>query len=225
MEGKFPDTPDLGIVYNRPLESFKINSSKTNYYTEARECETTFHKIEEYEIESNSGYNYYSLVRCVPRQGRTHQIRLHLMQMGHPIVNDYLYNDKDISSRYTSDPNDIESAVSKIYRNYGYGDDKGFTLDCESGTRHISCKTNMSWEKDLTSKYGTNVPFCLECQLGGYVGQRLEADSDPMFMCLHAWKYNINSLGNSFEAPLPKWATDNLYIEKLLKSRENIKME
>mmetsp|Transcript_16696 Transcript_16696/g.34312 ORF Transcript_16696/g.34312 Transcript_16696/m.34312 type:complete len:394 (-) Transcript_16696:792-1973(-) len=34
-----------------------------------------------------------SLVQCLPRSGRTHQIRLHLEYLGHPLVNDPLYGD------------------------------------------------------------------------------------------------------------------------------------
>lgn len=33
----------------------------------------------------------YSLVRCIPKTGRTHQIRVHLSASGHPIVGDKIY--------------------------------------------------------------------------------------------------------------------------------------
>lgn len=36
-----------------------------------------------------------SLVSCQPKTGRTHQIRLHLQYLGHPIIDDALYNSYD----------------------------------------------------------------------------------------------------------------------------------
>lgn len=47
----------------------------------------------------NIGYkNGYSLVECRPLTGRTHQIRVHLKSIGHPIVGDILYNEECTSS-------------------------------------------------------------------------------------------------------------------------------
>ena len=37
----------------------------------------------------------YALVRCKPRTGRTHQIRVHLTHIGHPIVADKAYSGRD----------------------------------------------------------------------------------------------------------------------------------
>lgn len=36
-------------------------------------------------------YSNYSLVKCILETGRTHQIRVHLSYIGHPIVSDTLY--------------------------------------------------------------------------------------------------------------------------------------
>ncbi len=32
-----------------------------------------------------------ALIRCFPKTGRTHQIRVHLSEMGYPILGDYQY--------------------------------------------------------------------------------------------------------------------------------------
>jgi 23S rRNA pseudouridine1911/1915/1917 synthase len=41
--------------------------------------------------EKRNGYEKYSLLDLMPMTGRTHQIRVHLKHLGHPIVSDPLY--------------------------------------------------------------------------------------------------------------------------------------
>lgn len=45
--------------------------------------------ITEWEIEKAG--NAVSLVKCFPKTGRTHQLRVHLNEMGHPILGDFQY--------------------------------------------------------------------------------------------------------------------------------------
>lgn len=42
-------------------------------------------------------FNEYTLVECALETGRTHQIRVHLKYIGHPVVGDYKYSTKKVS--------------------------------------------------------------------------------------------------------------------------------
>jgi 23S rRNA pseudouridine1911/1915/1917 synthase len=52
----------------------------------------------EYEVVATS--SKHALVTCFPRTGRMHQIRVHLQQLGHPIVGDPIYGARDHWSRH-----------------------------------------------------------------------------------------------------------------------------
>ena len=47
--------------------------------------------ITDYEVVERFGK--YTLVRCKLRTGRTHQIRVHMSYMNHPLLGDFLYNE------------------------------------------------------------------------------------------------------------------------------------
>lgn len=71
------------ITCDEPIKtySFKLGLNKVD--PDGKSASTTFERV------SSDGTT--SLVKCFPTTGRTHQIRVHLLHLGFPIVNDPLY--------------------------------------------------------------------------------------------------------------------------------------
>jgi 23S rRNA pseudouridine1911/1915/1917 synthase len=53
-------------------------------------AQTQFH-VEQRFLRPTRGGEKFSVIRAIPRTGRTHQIRVHLSAIGHPIVGDKIY--------------------------------------------------------------------------------------------------------------------------------------
>lgn len=54
--------------------------------------------LTDYEVLSSTGS--HALIACTPHTGRMHQIRVHLQQLGHPLVGDPLYGKRDQWQRH-----------------------------------------------------------------------------------------------------------------------------
>ena len=81
VTGEFPDTE---VVCEQPLEVISYKIGLVVVDQKGKECKTTFRRV--------SYKDGVSIVRCLPKSGRMHQIRVHLQFLGFPIANDPLYN-------------------------------------------------------------------------------------------------------------------------------------
>ncbi|CAH2328977.1 RNA pseudouridylate synthase domain-containing 2 [Pelobates cultripes] len=79
--GQFPEKE---LTCEEPIlvVSYKIGVCRVD--SKGKSCKTVFQRL------SYNGKS--SVVKCFPHTGRTHQIRVHLQYLGHPIVNDPVYN-------------------------------------------------------------------------------------------------------------------------------------
>lgn len=81
VAGEFPEQE---VLCQEPIlvVSYKVGVCRVD--PKGKPCQTLFQRL------SSNGSS--SVVRCLPRTGRTHQIRVHLQFLGHPILNDPIYN-------------------------------------------------------------------------------------------------------------------------------------
>ncbi|XP_032882475.1 RNA pseudouridylate synthase domain-containing protein 2 [Amblyraja radiata] len=81
VEGEFPAS-EVTCVQPILVVSYKVGVCRV--HPNGKPCRTDFQRL------SFNGRS--SVVRCQPLTGRTHQIRVHLQFLGHPILNDPVYN-------------------------------------------------------------------------------------------------------------------------------------
>lgn len=177
----------------------------------------------------------HSVVECAPKTGRTHQIRVHLAYLGHPIANDPLYNPR--FRELHAEPWEIEMAD-------GEGEEmdetvaplpstESDTVAEKSPTVHQDSETVQMTEKsgepsDEAAKYGkldlANFDQSLFQQ---YVPNQPKIDindADPVPMChlcavhwrkpnkhqLRLWLHALSYVGSqfSYSTQTPEWAVD-----------------
>lgn len=85
-------------VIDRPIgrsaTDFRKRSASRGAKGDLRKAITTYRTVKRFEEKTKEGLKKYSLLELFPKTGRTHQIRVHLKAIGHPIVSDNLYAGK-----------------------------------------------------------------------------------------------------------------------------------
>ncbi len=82
--------PGNGVI-SVPVGRLPWNRMQFGVVPGGRESVTNYKVLEYYSFPKYSGGDLYSYLELFPKTGRTHQIRVHLKYIGHPIFADFLY--------------------------------------------------------------------------------------------------------------------------------------
>lgn len=88
--------PEEGII-DFPISRNPFNREKFGVFLGGRKSVTKYSVIEYLRLKSKPDGEYYSLVEARPKTGRTHQIRVHFKQIGHPVFADEKYGGRKTS--------------------------------------------------------------------------------------------------------------------------------
>ncbi|KAF7834067.1 RNA pseudouridine synthase 7 [Senna tora] len=125
----------------------------------------------------------YSIVLCEPITGRTHQIRVHLQYLGHPIANDMLYLSEQTVDRSSK----------------GSSADRSVLLSDAGLTSSIGEKELNECKGDSTGDFSID-PKCTNCPNLAPKGY----DGHDEGLWLHCFRYS--GPGWTYECPYPEWA-------------------
>lgn len=92
VHGNFKDTE--GTI-DQPIGRHPSDRKKMSIHAKISKSAITHYKV----LESFPGYSY---IECQLKTGRTHQIRVHMASIGHPLVGDEVYGIKEKHSFHTN---------------------------------------------------------------------------------------------------------------------------
>ena len=137
----------------------------------------------------------YSIVRCLPLTGRTHQLRVHLQYLGHPISNDPIYCNQRVFGPSLGAGDDTASAdediISRLSR-----------MGKDEVAEAMAYHDEMMEEYNKKKAEKMTGEVCGVCQTPLY--------SDPgvheLGIYLHAKRYACDKGRWAYETGLPEWA-------------------
>ena len=190
--GEFPEEE---VMCEEPLEVISYKIGLVVVDSKGKECKTTFRRI--------SYKDGVSVVRCLPKSGRMHQIRVHLQFLGFPIANDPLYNSPIFGPEKgksgvigKSREQLIEDLIAHHSVENWIESEEYLNSRVPSGQGEDEKEADENQNDD--QEYFD--PHCAECKVKYH-----SPPKDTLVMFLHALKYSGE--GWSYSTELPSWAT------------------
>ncbi|KAK3679964.1 DRAP deaminase [Recurvomyces mirabilis] len=201
VRGEFPAED---VVCEQPILQISPKLGLNRVRANGKQAKTVFKRLAYYppkppqpntDIEEGPSKQGYSIVRCLPLTGRTHQLRVHLQFLGHPISNDPIYANRRVfgsalgHSVSTSD--DDEDIMTRLAR---------------MGKDEIA--EAVAYEDEMVADYNAKKAEKMTGELCEICDTPLYSDPGPheLGIYLHAKKYADADGRWGYETPLPAWA-------------------
>ncbi len=192
VEGEFPSAEDwlpcsapLGVLCHKFGIQRVLSESEGG-----KEAHTCFRR-RHFDPQRN-----VSVVECQPRTGRTHQIRVHLQFLGHPIVNDPIYNCLAWGPAKGKDAEfgkPVEAVIEELGRIHSWEQhvlEEGEDEEKEEGPDEKRLRLDEPFPRD---------PHCRGCRTAFK-----DPSPESLRLFLHAFQYEGPSW--TFRSALPDWA-------------------
>ncbi|ERS97371.1 tRNA pseudouridine synthase 9 [Sporothrix schenckii 1099-18] len=202
--GRFPDGE---VICDQPILQISPKLGLNRVRANGRSARTVFKRLAYYRPDGEKGdaspsegpesRTGYSIVRCLPVTGRTHQLRVHLQYLGHPIENDPIYANQKVwgfdlgqgdadASVHTDE--DIISRLSRMGK--------------EDVAEAVAYYDEMVDEYHKRKAERMSGHVCEECDTPLYT----DPGSHELSLWLHSLRYEAADGAWSYVSPLPAWA-------------------
>lgn len=139
----------------------------------------------------------YSIVRCLPVTGRTHQLRVHLQYLGHPIGNDPIYCNQRVWGANLG-AHDADATQDS--------DEDIITRLAKMGKTEVA--DAVAYHDEMVDEYNKKKSEKMSGELCDVCQTPLYTDPGEQELCLwlHSLRYEDAGGSWSYLSPLPEWA-------------------
>ncbi len=210
VKGEFPDGE---VVCDMPILQISPKLGLNRVRANGKAARTVFKKLAYYppttgsttsspqqtdarEIRPNAEEGY-SIVRCLPVTGRTHQLRVHLQFLGYPIANDPIYCNRRVWGANLG-ANDADASQDT--------DEDIITRLSRMGKSEVA--DAVAYHDEMVDEYNKKKAekmsgeLCDVCQTPLYT----DPGEQELSLWLHSLRYEDAGGSWSYVSPLPTWA-------------------
>lgn len=214
VKGEFPAEP---VVCNMPILQISPKLGLNRVRANGKSAKTVFHRLAYYPPTSDSPSKEpttpeqakleearpwlkkegYSIVRCLPVTGRTHQLRVHLQFLGHPIANDPIYCNQRVWGA-TLGAHDADASQDS--------DEDIITRLSRMGKSEVA--DAVAYHDEMVDEYNRKKAEKMSGELCYVCSTPLYTDpgEQELSLWLHSLRYEDASGAWSYVSPLPAWA-------------------